>query len=251
MRIQGSTNLVRLITPALVAVVLGLVTPSHAQTDKQNERTATPSKGLLWGSKMTLESEACCAALPGAKQPDRAEAAVLVAIPDRALRDGPILKLKLQGGRTLKITDCDVEDACEAERFRTHRLAAWWPALGTYVVNVKLYRRRPRLPGLGANRPDHECGSRAGAVAVRPTRPGAPRRWRAGDHRLHGRFAQGDRSIRRAALCRRCTGVARTKAGVGRRFACPLRGRLERETAFAHRGRQGGLAMLRAKGVEA
>ena len=140
MKIQGSINLVRLIAPALAAVVLGLVTPSHAQTDKQNERTATPSKGLLWGSKMTLESEACCAALPGAKQPDRAEAAVLIAIPDRALRDGPILKLKLQGGRTLKITDCDVEDACEAERFRTHRLAAWWPALGTYVVNVKLYQ---------------------------------------------------------------------------------------------------------------
>jgi hypothetical protein len=140
MKIQGGINLVRLIAPALAAVVLGLVAPSHAQTDKQNERTATPSKGLLWGSKMTLESEACCAALPGAKQPDRAEAAVLVAVPDRALRDGPILKLKLQGGRTLKITDCDVEDACEAERFRTHRLAAWWPALGIYVVNVKPYQ---------------------------------------------------------------------------------------------------------------
>ncbi len=136
MKIQGGINLVRLIAPALAAVVLGLVTPSHAQTDKQNERSATPSKGLLWGSKMTLESEACCAALPGAKQPDRSESAVLFAIPDRALRDGPILKLKLQGGRTLKITDCDVEDACEAERFRTHRLAAWWPALGTYVVNA-------------------------------------------------------------------------------------------------------------------
>ena len=250
MRIQGGTNLVRLIAPALAAVVLGLVTPSHAQTDK-NERTATPSKGLLWGSKMTLESEACCAALPGAKQPDRAEAAVLVTIPDRALRDGPILKLKLQGGRTLKITDCDVEDACEAERFRTHRLAAWWPALGTYVVNVKLYQ------GGLAYLVSERTGQTTNVVAAPVLSPSGRRALAlrgdgsAGDHRLHGRFAQGDRSIRRAALCRRCTGVARTKAGVGRRFACPLRRRLERETAFAHRGRQGGLAMLRAKGVEA
>ena len=31
---------------------------SIAQTDA--ERTAIPSKGLLWGSKMTLESQPCC-----------------------------------------------------------------------------------------------------------------------------------------------------------------------------------------------
>ena len=58
---------------------------------------------------------------------------------DRAFREGPILRLKLQGNRTLKITDCDDQAACEADRFRKHRLAAWWPALGYYVVNVGLY----------------------------------------------------------------------------------------------------------------
>jgi hypothetical protein len=128
------------IAAALMAAFLVAAASAQARTDKPNERTAMPSKGLLWGSKMTLESEPCCTAFRGARQPDRAEAAVLDTIPDRVLRDGPILKLGLQGGRTLKITDCDVEDACEAERFRTHRLAAWWPASAYYVVKVNLYR---------------------------------------------------------------------------------------------------------------
>ena len=130
----------KLIAPALAAAFLALLAPAHGQTDRPGERSATPTKGLLWGSKMTLESEACCTAIRGAKQPDREEAAILGTIPDRVLRDGPILKLKLQGGRTLKITDCDVEDACEAERFRAHRLAAWWPTPGYYVVKVNLYQ---------------------------------------------------------------------------------------------------------------
>ena len=60
-------------------------------------------------------------------------------MPDRALRDGPILKLKLQDNRVLKITDCNDQDACEADRFRVHRLAAWWPTLRYYVVFVGLY----------------------------------------------------------------------------------------------------------------
>ncbi|CAN5919712.1 hypothetical protein BH11PSE3_BH11PSE3_32210 [soil metagenome] len=128
----------KLIAPALAAALFLIVAPLQAQTDP-GERSAIPSKGLLWGSKMTLESEACCTAAAGAQRPDRAEAAVLDRIPDRAGRDGPILKLRLQGGHTLKITDCDVEDACEAERFRAHRLTAWLAAPATYVLKVKLY----------------------------------------------------------------------------------------------------------------
>ena len=123
--------------PVLAVVVLLLALPSQAQTD---QRMAMPSKGLLWGSKMTIENQPCCAAAPqGAKPADRAEAAVLAAVADRALRDGPILKLKLGENRTLKITDCDDQDACEADRFRKHRLAAWWPTLRYYVVTVSLY----------------------------------------------------------------------------------------------------------------
>jgi hypothetical protein len=107
--------------------------PCSAQTD--NERTAMPSKGLLWGSKMTIENQP----IEGSKPIDRSEATVLGTVPGRASRDGPILRLKLQDGRTLKITDCNDQNACEADRFRVHRLAAWWPAQGYYVVNVGLY----------------------------------------------------------------------------------------------------------------
>ena len=125
-----------MLRPAFAVVALLLAAPSQAQT---GQRTATPSTGLLWGSKMTVETQPCCTVPKGARPADQAEAAVLAAVPDRAFREGPILKLKLQEGRTLKITDCDDQDACEADRFRKHRLTAWWPALGYYVVTVGLY----------------------------------------------------------------------------------------------------------------
>jgi hypothetical protein len=64
---------------------------------------------------------------------------MLATVADRASRDGPILRLKLQENRTLKITDCDDQAACEADRYRRHRLAAWWPTLRYYVVTVGLY----------------------------------------------------------------------------------------------------------------
>lgn len=126
---------------ALVFAIIGLfdAAPVHAQKDMAEQRTATPTKGLLWGSKMTVESEPCCTPRQGAKPGDRAEAAVLASVSDRALRDGPILKLKLQNGRILKITDCDDVNACEADRYRAHRMAAWWPALRYYVLHVGLY----------------------------------------------------------------------------------------------------------------
>ncbi len=124
---------------ALAALVVAFAIPAHAQKEKQSERTALPSKGLLWGSKMTVEAQPCCAPIPGAKPVDQSDAAVLSKVSDRASRDGPILRLKLQDGRTLKITDCNDQTACEAERFRIHRLAAWWPAQRLYVVHVGLY----------------------------------------------------------------------------------------------------------------
>ena len=124
---------------ALAFAVIGLFSTAPAYAQNDMPRTATPTKGLLWGSKMTVETEPCCTPRQGAKAGDRKEAAVLASVPDRALRDGPILKLKLQNNRILKITDCNDQDACEADRFRVHRLAAWWPKLGYYVVFVGLY----------------------------------------------------------------------------------------------------------------
>jgi hypothetical protein len=128
-------SIARLIVTTLAVL---LAAPSYAQNGGVSERTAMASKGLLWGSKMTLESEPCCAA-SGAKSTDPTEAAVLAELSGRASRDGIILRLGLAANRTLKITDCNDEAACEADRFRSHRLVAWWPASRTYVVNVRLY----------------------------------------------------------------------------------------------------------------
>jgi hypothetical protein len=126
-----------MLRPVLAVVGLLLAAPTHAQTE---QRTAVPTAaGMLWGSKMTIETQPCCTAPKGAKPADQAEAAAMAAVPGRAFREGPILRLKLQDNRTLKVTDCDDQDACEADRFRKHRLAAWWPALGYYVVAVGLY----------------------------------------------------------------------------------------------------------------
>ena len=125
-----------MLRPVLAVLGLLLAAPTQAQTE---QRTAVPSVGLLWGSKMTIETQPCCTAPKGAKPADQAEAAAMAAVPGRAFREGPILRLKLQDNRTLKVTDCDDQDACEADRFRKHRLAAWWPALGYYVVAVGLY----------------------------------------------------------------------------------------------------------------
>jgi hypothetical protein len=128
-------SLTRLIVTALVVLTAA---PSYAQGGKESARTAMPSKGLVWGSKMTVEALPCCAA-PNGKLPDKDEAAVLAKLAGHVQRDDDILKLELEGGRSLKITDCADETACEADRFRKHRLVAWWPATHTYVVNVPLY----------------------------------------------------------------------------------------------------------------
>jgi hypothetical protein len=126
---------VQILRAVFAAVAVLVVAPCYAQKDASQDRTAMPSKGLLWGSKMTIESQP----IQGSKPVDRSEAAVLATVPDRASRDGPILRLKLQDGRTLKITDCNDVNACEADRFRVHCLAAWWPAQRLYVVHVGLY----------------------------------------------------------------------------------------------------------------
>jgi hypothetical protein len=129
-------SITRLIASTLLAVLLAA--PSYAQDDKA-EQTLMPSKGLLWGSKMTIEAQPCCAPASGGKQPDKAEAAVLAKLSGHVSRDNDILRLGLEAGRTLKITDCADETACEADRFRKHRLAGWWPVPGYYVVKVLLY----------------------------------------------------------------------------------------------------------------
>lgn len=130
-----------ILRPMAIALALAtlLAATAHGQKVPIAERTALPSKGLLWGSKMTVENQPCCTPSPGAKVADPSDLAAIAKNADRASRDGTVLRLKLQGGRSLKITDCDDEGACEADRFRKHRLVAWWPSLAYYVVGVGLY----------------------------------------------------------------------------------------------------------------
>ena len=55
-----------------------------------------------------------------------------------AARDRGTLRLRLEGNRYLKLTDCD-EPACDGDDTRIHRLVAWWPKQRLYVVYVGLY----------------------------------------------------------------------------------------------------------------
>ena len=64
---------------------------------------------------------------------------VLATVPGAASREGGVLRLKLAGERTFKLTDCVKQPACDGEKLRFHRLAAWWPKHRYYVVAVWLY----------------------------------------------------------------------------------------------------------------
>ena len=55
-----------ILRPTAIALTLAtlLVSAAHGQKVPVTERTALPSKGLLWGSKMTVESQPCCTPSP-------------------------------------------------------------------------------------------------------------------------------------------------------------------------------------------
>jgi hypothetical protein len=121
------------------AVGLLAVMPSRAQSQDPNEQWTLPSSGLLNGSKAVIENGPCCGPSDGAAGLGDSDAAVLATIPDMASRDGRTLRLKLAGGRSLALTDCDDRSACLPDDTRVHRLVAWWPKHRTYVVTVGLY----------------------------------------------------------------------------------------------------------------
>jgi hypothetical protein len=130
---------------AAVLAALFLALPTRAQVsyqtlpgDQYHRRMAMP--GLVWDSRIVIEDKPCCETPPGAASPDDQEARVMAEIPGQALREGRVLELRLDGFRTLKITDCDDLNRCGNAAFRTHRVVAWWPGtLRTYVINVRVY----------------------------------------------------------------------------------------------------------------
>jgi hypothetical protein len=120
---------------SVVAACLVLATAARAQ-DPPLQWTL-PSGGLLNGSKAVIESQPCCGASRGTvHNPDMA---FLAKVSGMAARDGRILRLKLDGNRTFKLTDCDPQGGCDGEDIRVHRLVAWWPKQRFYVVSVTLY----------------------------------------------------------------------------------------------------------------
>lgn len=107
------------------------------QPDDWSRRTAIP--GFLFGSKISIDEQPCCALGQGTTAAELPDSNVIARMPDRASRDGRVLKLRLIGGRTTRITDCDSGTGCTSESSRLHRLVGWWPDQRYYVVSVYGY----------------------------------------------------------------------------------------------------------------
>jgi len=119
---------------AIVAIAVLVTTPLYAQTDTSSQRGAMPKA-------FAIENQPCCDKIRGTPSVNSDDATVLAALPDRAVRDGKILRLKLEGNRSIKITDCgDDEDVCRTpENFVLHSLTAYWPKQKYYVVHAGFY----------------------------------------------------------------------------------------------------------------
>ena len=119
--------------------LLLLAVPSFAQDEYDwAERVDRPSNGWLdfpHGSKATIETEPCCASSFTGKWPNPEEASLLKQLAGKVARDDTILRLALDGGRTLKIVDCRDGNLCKAQE-REHQLVGWWPAARQYIVRV-------------------------------------------------------------------------------------------------------------------
>jgi hypothetical protein len=123
---------------AIAAAILLAALPSRAQTPDAPPQWTLPTAGFLNGSKAEIENKSCCGPSRGAPV-ELSDAAVLATVPGAASREGGILRLKLAGDRTFKLTDCVEQPACDGEKLHLHRLAAWRPKHRFYVVAVGLY----------------------------------------------------------------------------------------------------------------
>lgn len=119
--------------------LLLLAGPAWAQNDDWAVSAYRPAGGWLdfpRGSKASIDAEPCCAPTNGGTQPSPTEAPTLKQLAGHVSRDGEVLRLGLDGGRTLKITDCPDFQYCNAQT-RVHRLVGWWPAQRYYLVEVR------------------------------------------------------------------------------------------------------------------
>jgi hypothetical protein len=123
---------------AIAAAILMTAVPTQAQSPDVPPQWTLPLAGFLNGSKAEIENKPCCGPSGGAPV-EMSDARVLATVPGAASRQSGVLRLKLAGDRTFKLTDCIEQPACDGEKLHVHRLAAWWPQHRTYVVAVGLY----------------------------------------------------------------------------------------------------------------
>ena len=125
----------RLIVTTLSLLILAA--PSLAQERHDwADRSEIPSDGPAQQAWASIEAKPCCVPAGNGTSPDAAEAAILKQLAGKAARDGAILRLALDGGRTLRIEDCLDSSICKAPE-STYRLEAWWPAQRLYLVHVE------------------------------------------------------------------------------------------------------------------
>ena len=125
--------------PATVVVAcLFTVLPTQAQSPDVPPQWTLPRAGLLNGSKAEIENKPCCGPSRGAPV-EMSDVRALATVPGAAARESGVLRLKLAGERTYRLTDCVEQPACDGEKLHVHRLAAWWPKQRTYVVAVTVY----------------------------------------------------------------------------------------------------------------
>lgn len=123
--------------PGWLIVAAGLALATAAAAGDPTMQWTLPSDGRLNGSKAAIESQSCCGTSRGTVH--NSDGAFLAKVPGMAAREGRVLRLKLDGNRTFRLTDCDAQSGCDGEDLRVHRLVAWWPKQRFYVVAVGLY----------------------------------------------------------------------------------------------------------------
>src|SRR5689334_13861489 len=100
---------------AIAAAILLATLPLQAQTPDVPPHWTLPTAGFLNGSKAEIENKPCCGPSRGAPV-ELSDAAVLATVPGMASREGGVLRLKLAGEHTLRLTDCVELPACDGEK---------------------------------------------------------------------------------------------------------------------------------------
>ena len=122
-----------------ILAALGLVAAMPLLAQDPNMEWRKVEDGLLNGSKAVIENEPCCGPTRGSGKDDDFDAEIVATLPGVVSRDGEALRLKLAGGRTLRLNDCTEKSGCESDDTRVHWMRAWWPQHRLYVVEVGLY----------------------------------------------------------------------------------------------------------------